>query len=223
VGELFARDVLDVRTRQLALLAAFAALGLGDFIKIHGGFVQQAPKGFNWQVPPAPAGADGLTQGVSPQTLSVAEDSPHKKEAVAFLDFLLRPRNMVRLALGDWMLPTGTQAPKDPALHTAKEGWTTGTSLAAHLRPAPAKSVRGPSRSTTAARSGWTNRANAWRRTGTWCWPGTSAEPSAQGTTGPVTYRPSPSYGQTLGTQPCMPLICCIIAGAGLPGPGQVT
>ncbi|MER5505017.1 sugar ABC transporter substrate-binding protein [Streptomyces sp. NPDC002766] len=104
---------------------------------------QQAPKGFAWQVLPAPAGADGLAQGVSPQTLSIAEDSPHKKEAAAFVDFLLRPRNMVRLALGDWMLPTGTRALKDPALHTAEDGWATGTALAAHLRSAPAQSVRG--------------------------------------------------------------------------------
>ncbi|MFF1700953.1 ABC transporter substrate-binding protein [Streptomyces sp. NPDC058252] len=105
--------------------------------------VQQAPKGFDWQVLPAPAGADGLTQGVSPQTLSIAEDSPHKKEAAEFIDFLLRPKNMVRLALGDWMLPTGTEALKDPALHTTKDDWATGTALAAHLRPAPAQSVRG--------------------------------------------------------------------------------
>jgi 4-carboxymuconolactone decarboxylase len=42
VGELFARTVLDVRTRQLALVAAFAALGLGDFIKIHGGYTLNA-------------------------------------------------------------------------------------------------------------------------------------------------------------------------------------
>ncbi|MFF4360652.1 ABC transporter substrate-binding protein [Streptomyces sp. NPDC001604] len=105
--------------------------------------VQQAPKGFDWQVLPAPAGADGLTQGVSPQTLSIAEDSPHKKEAAEFVDYLLRPKNMVRLALGDWMLPTGTQALRDPALHTAKDGWATGTALAAHLRSAPAQSVRG--------------------------------------------------------------------------------
>lgn len=105
--------------------------------------VQQAPKGFDWQVLPAPAGADGLTQGVSPQTLSIAADSPHKKEAAAFVDFLLRPENMVRLALGDWMLPTGTEALKDPALHTAKDGWATGAALASHLRPAPAQSVRG--------------------------------------------------------------------------------
>jgi ABC-type glycerol-3-phosphate transport system substrate-binding protein len=105
--------------------------------------VQQAPKGFEWQVLPAPAGADGLTQGVSPQTLSVAEDSPHKKEAAAFIDFLLRPRNMVRLALGDWMLPTGTGALRDPALRVEEDGWAVGAGLARYLRSAPAQSVRG--------------------------------------------------------------------------------
>ncbi|MFG2606127.1 ABC transporter substrate-binding protein [Streptomyces sp. NPDC048514] len=105
--------------------------------------VQQAPEGFRWQVLPAPAGAGGLAQGVSPQTLSVAADCPHKKEAAAFIDFLLRPPNMVRLALGDWMLPTGTEALRDPALHTTENGWATGTALAARLRPAPAQSVRG--------------------------------------------------------------------------------
>ncbi|MFF5857272.1 ABC transporter substrate-binding protein [Streptomyces sp. NPDC012751] len=105
--------------------------------------VRQAPEGFRWQVLPAPAGADGLTQGVSPQTLSVSADCPHKKEAVAFLAHLLRPGNMVRLALGDWMLPTATRALADPALHTAENGWATGTALASRLRPAPAQSVRG--------------------------------------------------------------------------------
>ncbi|MEV6382310.1 sugar ABC transporter substrate-binding protein [Streptomyces sp. NPDC051773] len=105
--------------------------------------VQQAPEGFDWQVLPAPAGAGGLTQGVSPQTLSVAEDSPHKEQAAAFIDFLLRPGNMVRLALGDWMLPTGTEALRDPALRTTEHDWAIGTALAAHLRPAPAQSVRG--------------------------------------------------------------------------------
>ncbi|MCX4965544.1 sugar ABC transporter substrate-binding protein [Streptomyces sp. NBC_00654] len=105
--------------------------------------VEQAPEGFEWTVLPAPAGSAGATQGVSPQTLSVAEDSPHKKEAVRFIDFLLQPRNMVRLARGDWMLPTGTEALADPALHTAENGWATGTALAQGLRPAPAQSVRG--------------------------------------------------------------------------------
>lgn len=103
---------------------------------------QQAPKGFDWTVLPAPKGT-GLDQGVSPQTLSIAQDCPHKEEAMAFIDFLLRPANMVRLALGDWMLPTGQQALRAPALRTARYGWATGTALAGELRSAPAQSVRG--------------------------------------------------------------------------------
>ncbi|MFF8841729.1 ABC transporter substrate-binding protein [Streptomyces sp. NPDC015127] len=105
--------------------------------------VQQAPEGFEWTVLPAPAGPGGPAQGVSPQTLSVAEDSPYKKEAARFIDFMLQPENMVRLAKGDWMLPTGTEALADPALHTDKDGWATGAELARHLRSAPAQSVRG--------------------------------------------------------------------------------
>ncbi|MGA4845971.1 ABC transporter substrate-binding protein [Streptomyces sp. G5(2025)] len=104
---------------------------------------QQAPEGFDWQVLPAPAGSEGLAQGVSPQTLSVSEDSPHKKEAAEFLDFFLQPQNMVKLARGDWMLPTGEKALKDPALHTEKNDWAVGTALAEDLRSAPAQSVRG--------------------------------------------------------------------------------
>ncbi|MFC8228694.1 ABC transporter substrate-binding protein [Streptomyces sp. NPDC057287] len=140
--------------------AARSALGMGGSDTLPGFFggkyamvplgfsyrqqvVEQAPEGFGWTVLPAPAGSGGLAQGVSPQTLSVAEDSPHKKEAVRFIDFLLRPANMVRLARGDWMLPTGTEALADPALHTEENGWAAGTALARDLRPAPAQSVRG--------------------------------------------------------------------------------
>ncbi|MBD0747909.1 ABC transporter substrate-binding protein [Streptomyces sp. CBMA152] len=105
--------------------------------------VQQAPAGFEWTVLPAPVGGASLAQGVSPQTLSVARDSTHKKEAAEFIGFLLRAPNMVRLAEGDWMLPTGTRALAAPALHTAKYGWATGAALARYLRPAPAQPVRG--------------------------------------------------------------------------------
>ncbi|MFF8790768.1 ABC transporter substrate-binding protein [Streptomyces sp. NPDC015125] len=103
---------------------------------------QQAPKGFDWTVLPAPRGT-ALDQGVSPQTLSIAEDCPHKEAAMAFIDFLLRPPNMVRLALGDWLLPTGQAALRDPALRGARYDWATGTALASSLRSAPAQSVRG--------------------------------------------------------------------------------
>ncbi|WP_405997878.1 ABC transporter substrate-binding protein [Streptomyces sp. NBC_00829] len=105
--------------------------------------VQQAPKGFEWTVLPAPVGSGGQAQGVSPQTLSVAEDSRHKREAAQFIAFMLRPANMVRLAKGDWMLPTGTRALADPALRREKDGWAAGAALARGLRSAPAQSVRG--------------------------------------------------------------------------------
>lgn len=104
--------------------------------------VQQAPKGFDWTVLPAPKGT-ALDQGVSPQTLSIAEDCPYKEEAMAFIDFFLSPPNMVRLALGDWLLPTGQEALRDPALRVARYDWATGTALADSLRSAPAQSVRG--------------------------------------------------------------------------------
>jgi multiple sugar transport system substrate-binding protein len=147
--------------RAIARTAAKSTLGMGGSDTLPGFFggryamvplgfsyrqqiVQQAPAGFAWTVLPAPAGPGGdQRQGVSPQTLSIAEDSPYKEEAARFLDFFLRPRNMVRLALGDWMLPTGTGALRDRALHTPEHGWATGTALAAQLRPAPALSVRG--------------------------------------------------------------------------------
>ncbi|MFD5387062.1 ABC transporter substrate-binding protein [Streptomyces sp. NPDC127074] len=106
--------------------------------------VQQAPEGFAWTVLPSPAGPGGdQRQGVSPQTLSIAADSPYQREAARFIDFFLRPPHMVRLARGDWMLPTGLTALRDPALHTRRHGWATGAALAGRLRPAPAQSVRG--------------------------------------------------------------------------------
>ncbi|MFH8882768.1 ABC transporter substrate-binding protein [Streptomyces californicus] len=140
--------------------AARSALGMGGSDALPGFFggkyamlplgfsyrqqiIQQAPEGFDWTVLPMPTGAGGAVQGVSPQTLSVAEESPHKKEAVAFIDFLLRPANMVRLARGDWMLPTGTEALADPSLRSAEHGWAVGVAMAEALRPAPAQSVRG--------------------------------------------------------------------------------
>ncbi|MEU2790866.1 extracellular solute-binding protein [Streptomyces sp. NPDC007100] len=104
---------------------------------------QQAPKDFEWTVLPAPRGPGGADQGVSPQTLSIAEDCARKEDAMAFVDFLLRPPNMVRLALGDWMLPTGREALKAPELRGDRHGWATGTALAGTLRAAPAQSVRG--------------------------------------------------------------------------------
>ena len=108
---------------------------------------QQAPDGFEWVTLPMPAGTRGAgggqLQGVSPQTLSLSRDTPRKKAAMAFVAFLTRPGHMARLAAGDWLVPTGAEALRDPALNTDKYGWRTGLRTASDLRASPVLGVRG--------------------------------------------------------------------------------
>ncbi|OEU88369.1 hypothetical protein DB35_18780 [Streptomyces abyssalis] len=109
--------------------------------------MQQAPDGFEWVTLPMPAGraADGggQLQGVSPQTLSVSQDTSRKKAAMAFIAFMTRPGHMARLAEGDWLVPTGREALRDPALNTDEHGWSTGLRIASDLRASPVLGVRG--------------------------------------------------------------------------------
>ncbi|WP_327391988.1 sugar ABC transporter substrate-binding protein [Streptomyces sp. NBC_01186] len=106
---------------------------------------QQAPDGFEWTVLPMPRG-EGRghnAQGVVPQTLSVAQDSAHKQAAADFISYLTRPDHMAELAKGDWILPTGKEALKDPAINRRKDGWRAGVAIARTLRPSPTLGVRG--------------------------------------------------------------------------------
>jgi ABC-type glycerol-3-phosphate transport system substrate-binding protein len=109
---------------------------------------QQAPAGFDWVTLPLPAGTGnvpdgGRAQGVSPQTLSVSKDCRHQAQAAAFIDFMTQTDHLVRLARGDWMAPTGTDALRDPSLTTGTLGWSTGMAVAAHLVASPALGRRG--------------------------------------------------------------------------------
>ncbi|AXK36485.1 extracellular solute-binding protein [Streptomyces armeniacus] len=119
---------------------------------------QQAPDGFEWVTLPMPAGRGGgagtdagggsgtgraAVQGVSPQTLSIAQDTERKEDAMAFIAFMTRPDHMARLAKGDWMVPTGTEALRDPELNTARHGWRTGVHMSSDLRASPVLGVRG--------------------------------------------------------------------------------
>ncbi|WP_199552990.1 extracellular solute-binding protein [Streptomyces sp. N35] len=103
---------------------------------------QQAPDGFDWIVLPLP-GTEGLAQGVSPQTLSIAEDCRQKQAAMEFIAFMAEPAHMARLAKGDWLLPTGRQALTDPQLAIDEHGWRTGVTLAGRLQASPVLGVRG--------------------------------------------------------------------------------
>lgn len=108
---------------------------------------QQAPKGFDWVTLPLPVGEKapdgGRAQGVSPQTLSVSQDCSHKQAAVDFIAFMTQNSHLVQLARGDWLLPTGSAALRDPLIATAKTGWSVGVDMGAHLTASPVLGVRG--------------------------------------------------------------------------------
>lgn len=158
VAELIHRQVNTDRT------AARSALGMAGSDTLPGFFAgryailplnfsfrqqirQQAPDGFEWVTLPMPAGrgaaGGGQLQGVSPQTLSVSRDTSRKKAAMAFIAFMTEPDHMARLAEGDWLVPTGREALRDPALNTGRHGWSTGMSIASDLRASPVLGVRG--------------------------------------------------------------------------------
>lgn len=158
VAEVIRRQVNEDRT------AARSTLGMGGADTLPGFFAgryallplnfsirqqvqQQAPDGFEWVTLPMPAGragpGGGQLQGVSPQTLSVSQDTSRKKAAMAFIAFMTRPDRMARLAEGDWLVPTAPEARRDLASRASGKGWSTGLRAASHLRASPVLGVRG--------------------------------------------------------------------------------
>lgn len=105
--------------------------------------VEQAPAGFEWVTLPPIKGLSA-NQAANPQTLSIAEDSPAKKQAAQFLEFFLNPANMAALAKGDWLVPTGKQAGEELVKATGgKQGWDVAADSAADLTAAPFQKAQG--------------------------------------------------------------------------------
>lgn len=67
--------------------------------------------GFEWTVLPALTGTSNK-QGANPQTLSVSAQSKHKKEAAAFIRFMMEDKNLSELALGEALVPSTSGALK---------------------------------------------------------------------------------------------------------------
>jgi ABC-type glycerol-3-phosphate transport system substrate-binding protein len=67
--------------------------------------------GFNWTVLPALTGTSNK-QGANPQTLSVSAQSKHKKQAAAFIRFMMQDKNLSELALGEALVPSTSGALK---------------------------------------------------------------------------------------------------------------
>jgi multiple sugar transport system substrate-binding protein len=103
--------------------------------------VEQAPKDFEWVTLPPLTGLS-QNQAANPNTLSVAEQSEHKEEAMEFIADFLKPKNMAELALGDWMVPTGTTAGEEVLKTTeGKDGWDVAIASGDSLVAAPFQNV----------------------------------------------------------------------------------
>ena len=75
--------------------------------------------GFNWTALPALTG-NSDKQGANPQTLSVSAQSKHKKQAAAFIRFMMQDKNLSEIGLGESLVPSTSGALK--AAKAAKEG-----------------------------------------------------------------------------------------------------
>src|SRR5207247_9497211 len=73
------------------------------------GMLEQAPKGFNWAMIP-PLKGKTQDQVANPQTLSISQQSQHKKEAMQFIAYALNAQNMAKFAAGDWLIPVNPAA-----------------------------------------------------------------------------------------------------------------
>ena len=109
-------------------------VGIGSWARQQ--IVENAPPDFAWGVMP-PARGRTQQQGANAQTLSIPADSPHRAEAMAFIEYFLSSQNTTELARSDWMIParrSSIEALRDePAAH----GWAPTLAIADDL-------VRGP-------------------------------------------------------------------------------
>jgi ABC-type glycerol-3-phosphate transport system substrate-binding protein len=103
--------------------------------------VESAPKGFRWAVLP-PLEGTSATQAANPQTLSVAAESPHVKEAAEFIDYYMQAENLAKVAEGDWLIPTSSAAVDVVRKDTGGDnGWEQVLDSGSHLTRAPFQSV----------------------------------------------------------------------------------
>lgn len=118
----------------------YAMLPAGVYLRQQ--VVEQAPDGFEWITLPPLKGV-GSEQGAVSQTLSVAADSKYPEQSLKFISFFLNGSNQVKLAKGDWLLPTSVKAAGDPAMTVEENGWDVATASAKNLVVAPFLKVNG--------------------------------------------------------------------------------
>ena len=102
---------------------------------------EQAPKGFQWVMLPMLKG-DSQNQAADPQTLSIARQSKHQKEAMDFIAFYDNAENLSKLAQGDWLIPARTDTATLVATQTqGQNGWDAMAKMGQYLTVAPFESA----------------------------------------------------------------------------------
>jgi multiple sugar transport system substrate-binding protein len=98
------------------------------------GMITQGPRDFNWAMFPLLKGAS-QNQVANPQTLSISQQSEHKREAMQFIEYFANASNLAKLAAGDWLIPSNPAAGKLILKSTKRTGsWRVATSSVVHFR-----------------------------------------------------------------------------------------
>jgi multiple sugar transport system substrate-binding protein len=98
------------------------------------GMIQQGPRDFNWAMFPVLKGTS-QNQVANPQTLSISQQSDHKKEAMQFIEYFANASNLAKLAAGDWLIPSNPASGKLILKSTKRVGsWRVATTSVVHFR-----------------------------------------------------------------------------------------
>ncbi|MCF7824120.1 MAG: sugar ABC transporter substrate-binding protein [Candidatus Marinimicrobia bacterium] len=84
--------------------------------------VENAGTGFQWAAMPM-VKAKTQALGVNTQTMSIPKMCKRQDQAMEFVQFLLSPENMTRLAASDWMMPTSRTSLAAPQFQESSMGW----------------------------------------------------------------------------------------------------
>jgi multiple sugar transport system substrate-binding protein len=98
------------------------------------GMITQGPRDFNWAMFPLLKGQT-QNQVANPQTLSISQQSDHKREAMQFVEYFANASNLAKLAAGDWLIPSNPASGKLILKSTKRTGsWRVATTSVVHFR-----------------------------------------------------------------------------------------
>jgi len=98
------------------------------------GMILQGPRDFNWAMFPLLKGTS-QNQVANPQTLSISQQSDHKREAMQFIEYFANAANLAKLAAGDWLIPANPASGKLILKSTKRTGsWRVATTSVVHFR-----------------------------------------------------------------------------------------